>query len=315
MLASAQVFSEQIIKGINLGNALEAPKEGQWGVVIENEYFCLIESAGFNTVRIPIRWSAHALEDYPYTIDSAFFDRVDHLINLALFKGLTVIINIHHYEELMNDPNRQKERFLCIWKQLAEHYKNYPATLYFELLNEPHSNLTPKKWNALIKDCIAVIRIIDLTRILIIDAPHWASPYALNLLELPNNENLMVSFHYYEPFSFTHQGAEWVEGSKRWLGTVWKGTLLQKCKIKLDFARAKKWGQKNNIPILLGEFGAYSKAEYDSRVRWTSYISKIAERYEIGWIYWEFCAGFGIYDPSSDKWRQELLEALISPTR
>ncbi|MQK95326.1 hypothetical protein EI021_28560, partial [Escherichia coli] len=85
-----------MFRGINIGNALEASYEGEWGVVIRDEYFRVIKEAGFDTVRIPVRWSAHASQNPPYTIDENFFKRVDHVINKALEQGLTTIINVHH---------------------------------------------------------------------------------------------------------------------------------------------------------------------------------------------------------------------------
>ena len=48
-------------RGVNLGNALEAPTEGEWGVVLKEEYFSIIKQAGFNSIRLPVRWSGHAL--------------------------------------------------------------------------------------------------------------------------------------------------------------------------------------------------------------------------------------------------------------
>ena len=59
----AQTINQKIGRGINLGNALEAPNEGDWGVVLQPDYFKAIAQAGFNSVRIPIRWSNHALAD------------------------------------------------------------------------------------------------------------------------------------------------------------------------------------------------------------------------------------------------------------
>jgi len=54
------VLKSGMRRGINIGNALEAPREGEWGVYIRDEYFRIIKEAGFDTVRIPIKWSAHA---------------------------------------------------------------------------------------------------------------------------------------------------------------------------------------------------------------------------------------------------------------
>src|SRR5688572_4711600 len=90
-------------RGVNMGNALDAPNEGEWGVTIKEEYFDLIREAGFDSVRIPVRWSTHALSEAPYTIDPDFFTRVDQVLGWALERGLLVVLNVHHYEEMAVD--------------------------------------------------------------------------------------------------------------------------------------------------------------------------------------------------------------------
>src|SRR5207247_7305573 len=77
-------INKKLGRGINLGNALEAPKEGEWGVTLKAEYFKRIKNAGFATVRLPVRWSAHAQAAAPYAIDAGFFRRVDWAIDQAL---------------------------------------------------------------------------------------------------------------------------------------------------------------------------------------------------------------------------------------
>ncbi|MEM4229169.1 MAG: cellulase family glycosylhydrolase [Thermoproteota archaeon] len=146
------VVESRMRRGINIGNALEAPREGEWGVYIRDEYFKIIKEAGFDTVRIPIRWSAHAENSPPYRIDEAFFKRVDWVVNKSLEQHLTTIINIHHYEEIMQDPLGHRDRFKALWSQISEHYKGYPETLFFELLNEPYGELTDEKWNMLTRE-------------------------------------------------------------------------------------------------------------------------------------------------------------------
>ena len=105
--------AQRLGRGVNLGNALEAPNEGEWGMVIEAEYFPLIREAGFQTVRVPIRWSAHAETEEPYTIDGAFFERVDWVIDQALDHDLNVVLDLHHYEELFADPDGHSDRFIA----------------------------------------------------------------------------------------------------------------------------------------------------------------------------------------------------------
>jgi len=127
--------NQRLGRGINLGNALEVPYEGDWGVTLQSEYFSLIEQAGFQSVRIPIRWSAHAAIEPPYLIEESFFARIDWAVEHSLQRDLAVIINIHHYEDMMKDPARQNERFLMIWQQISKRYKDYNKDLIFEILN------------------------------------------------------------------------------------------------------------------------------------------------------------------------------------
>jgi endoglucanase len=300
-------------RGVNLGNALEAPNEGEWGITLEEEFFDLIKNVGFNSVRIPIRWSAHTNIMSPFGIHPGFLNRVDWAVEQALSRGLMAVINIHHYEKLMEDPDAHRKRYLAIWCQLADHYKNMPGELLFDLLNEPNTNLTPELWNDLLVDALSVIRETNPYRTLIIGTAQWGGLGALDDLSISGEEtNAIVSAHYYEPFQFTHQGAEWVSGSDPWLGTIW-GSAQDYAAVEKDFDRLLSWSQENNRPVRIGEFGAYSKADINSRVMWTAHVARSAEERGFSWAYWEFAAGFGVYNPSSRSWNQELLESLISP--
>src|SRR5947207_2316020 len=85
-------------RGVNFGNALEAPKEGDWGVKIEAAFFKLIKDAGFATVRVPVKWSAHAAKEAPYTIDAEFFNRIDWVLDRAAESKLHGVLTVHYYE-------------------------------------------------------------------------------------------------------------------------------------------------------------------------------------------------------------------------
>ncbi len=299
-------------RGVNLGNALEAPREGEWGLTLQEGYFQQIAEVGFDAVRIPIRWSAHADTAPPYTIAPALFARVDWAIAQALENDLAVVINIHHYDALMENPEGQRERFLAIWRQIAEHYADYDERLYFELLNEPHGRLEGKVWNRYLAEALAVARESNPERWVIVGPGGWNHVSALSSLALPEDDRrLIVTFHYYEPFRFTHQGAEWVEGSEAWLGTLWHGTESELRAIRRDFDTAARWAAEHDRSVYLGEFGAYSKADQASRIRWTSAVAREAEARGFAWAYWEFGAGFGLYDPARGVWREELLRALL----
>jgi len=166
------------------------------------------------------------------------------------------------------------------WRQIAEQFQDYPPALSFELLNEPHGKLTADKWNDLIPEAIAVIRRTNPTRRIVVGPAGWNSVKHLKTLRLPEDDrNLVVTFHYYLPLQFTHQGAGWVgRQSQKWLGTKWTGTPAEKSALGRDLDAAIRWAVEHRRPVFMGEFGAYSRADMASRVRWTSCVADEAIR-------------------------------------
>lgn len=305
-------MNNRLGRGVNLGNALEAPQEGEWGVTLREDYFQLIADRGFDSVRIPIRWSSHASKIEPYVVEPSFFERIDWVVENSLSRNLIPVINFHHYEEIFSNPQDHEERFIALWKQVAEHYQDYPQELIFEILNEPHDKLDALYWNRLLVKALNTIRQSNPDRTVIIGPPEWNAVHQLRSLELPKEDrNIIVTFHYYEPYHFTHQGAEWAEGSDAWMGLTWDGTERQENEIISAMDGAKAWAERNNRPLYLGEFGAYNNADIDSRVRWTAFVAKSASERGISWAYWEFCAGFGIYEPDLEIWMNPLVDALL----
>jgi aryl-phospho-beta-D-glucosidase BglC (GH1 family) len=308
----AMIQNARIGRGVNLGNALEAPSLGAWGVELQEEYFKLIAEKGFNSVRVPIRWNAHASYNSPYTINEAFFDTVDWVIENSMKNGLYVIINFHHYEALYDDPDGEKQRFLKLWEQVCNRYAAYSDSLIFEILNEPHGNLTAPKWNSLLAEAYTFIRNLQPDRTLIVGVAEYGGIGGLSKLQLPaEDDNIILTVHYYNPFHFTHQGAGWVSGSDAWLGTKWGNTISERQTVQNEMQAVVEFSETHNIPVYMGEFGAYSKADYQSRVRWTNYIARYFDELGYSWAYWEFCSGFGIYNPGSKTWNEGLLYALL----
>jgi endoglucanase len=303
----------RLARGINLGNALEAPAEGAWGVTLRSEYFDIIKDAGFTSVRIPVRWSAHAQAEAPYAIAPEFFARVDFVVRGALSRGLNVVIDDHHYAELFQNPQRELPRLIALWDQIASHYRDYSQDVFFELLNEPQGEMTDDVWQEVMLKLLRTVRRTNHDRMVIVGPGHLNGLDHLANLRLPDEDTrLIATFHYYRPMSFTHQMASWVKGSELWKGTVWAGTADQRQAVKSDFDEAAQWARANRRPLYVGEFGAYGAADIESRVRWTAAVVQEAERHGFGWAYWEFNAGFGAYDTEAQAWREDLLNALIA---
>ena len=173
-------------------------------------------------------------------------------------------------------------------------------------------------WNGLLKEVIPVVRKTNPQRVLIIGPAGWNGITYLDSLELPeDDQNIIVTVHYYNPMQLTHQGASWVEGSRAWLGTTWAGSAAERMIIRVDFDQAVHWAVTHNRPLFLGEFGCLSTADSASRLHWTSFIVHLAETRQISWSYWNFAdsagdaPGFGAFDLAANAWRQPLLNTLI----
>lgn len=300
-----------LLRGINLGNALDAPSPGEWGVNITPEMIEAIRAAGFNSIRVPVRFSAHAGASAPYRIQPEFLALVDGIVDQGLEAGMIVILDFHHFDEMMQDPAGQTDRFLAIWEQLSEHYQNAPESLYFELLNEPGDPLNAQSWNALADECIKVIRKKNPRRILLIGGSGFNSIESLAQLKLPNDKYLIATFHFYVPFNFTHQGASWVDGSNNWIGTRWEGNSAERQTIIDLLDRAASWSSQYKIPVMMDEFGVIASADENSRQRWIEFVAREAEKRNISWLYWEFCSEFKVYDCHQSSWDLQLLNALI----
>ncbi len=299
--------------GINLGNALDGPTEGAWGYRLEADHFTKIAKAGFDCVRLPVRWSAHTEKNAPYKIDDNFFQRVDWAIEQATKNRLQIIVNIHHFDELVDDPEKETAKFLSLWSQIAKRYADQPESVVFELLNEPHLLMTAGEWNQLIVQALAVIRPTNPTRRVVVGPVGWNAIKGLESLKLPaDDKNLIATFHYYLPFRFTHQGATWVgQDTSSWIGTEWNGTRQERQAVTDDFDQALRWGIQNKRPIWMGEFGVINKADEASRVRWAKFVTEQAHRRKMGCTWWAFTAGFPIFDIKQNQWIAPLRDAVL----
>ncbi len=321
-------------RGINMGNFFESPSyEGEWNgnLTIKDSDFANIRAAGFASVRIPVRWNAHALNDAPYTIDPQFLERVQEVVDQALAHDLRVIINTHHYNELFYNRRELKHhmaRLNGIWDQLADHFTlaDYPEDqLVFEFLNEPHEAVGVREWNTMVDDLVELIWQDKATtqnnelgqRKIMIGTADWGGPFKLPDLRLPeacNADNTIITVHFYEPMPFTHQGAEWTPGAMDWVGTRWLGSKREQQTLFNYLNAVSRWNEKpgRGFEINIGEFGVYSKVSRPEDQRaWTAFIARESEKRDFSWHYWEYSSGFGAYDPYAKKWRSALIEGLI----
>lgn len=306
-------------RGINFGNMLDAPKEGDWGVRLDPKYIDLVAEK-FNTVRVPVRWTNNASPDAEARIDPVFLARVTTAVDAMLAKGLYVIVNVHHYNQIFGDSLHRNEiavppevveaRLFSIWAQLAKHFKGRSNNLIFELLNEPHGKLSAQAWNDLARRLLAEVRKTNPDRVVMVGPVSWNSARALPDFKPPEDRNLIVAIHNYDPFFFTHQGISYLP--MRPPAGVACCNAAQQAEITASLRAAKIWSERNGYPVHIGEFGSYSAGEMQYRVAYTKFFRQEAEKLGLPWAYWEFASNFGLYDPKAGDWRQPLVDALIN---
>ncbi len=313
-------INKKLGMGINLNSAFEGDRYDKYDVSSLTLKHCIdeIKKQGFNHIRIPIRWDRTDRSMYgaPYLISEDFLlKEIKTVVDYALEKDLYVIINMHNYTSLYENPEKENARFLAQWTQIASTFNNYPEKLLFEILNEPSNRLTPALWNQYYKEALAVIRNTpaasnNAKRTVLIGTPNYGGPESLSQLQLPSGDNhIILTVHYYVPFRFTHQDS-WVEESAAWKGITWDDTEGEREMLKQSFQLVKKISAETGIPVHIGEFGSYENADADSRARYAAFSSKWFREEGFSCTYWGFTGNFGIYDAETKTYKQSLLDAL-----
>jgi endoglucanase len=278
----------------------------------EWRHFTEIRRGGFDFVRLNLQAFKHM--DAQNKLDPAWLAKLDDVVRHARAAGLGIIIDEHDFDVCSKDVDSCRTKLSAFWQQVASRFAQAPGNVAFELLNEPHDKLNGEPWNVLFAQELAIVRKSNPTRIVVVGPSHWNSLKDLPLLRLPNDPNLLVTFHYYEPFHFTHQGAGWVEETKNLHGISW-GSDKDRAALASDFNEVAAWSAANRRPILLGEFGAYDKSgtPTDLRVAYTSAVRCQAERRGFGWAYWQFDGDFIAWDMKANGWVKPIKDALIPP--
>ena len=161
---------ERMDRGINLGNTLSAPIEGNWAPEIYEQYFIDIKNAGFNNVRIPMDFygirttgtttqysaAANTSNEYngtidDYVVDQVYLNRIEEVVNWSLNQGLITLIDFHgaqlksEFLYTFSDSNTQYshptsakraadlDKFNSIWNQISNRFKTYSENLLFEI--------------------------------------------------------------------------------------------------------------------------------------------------------------------------------------
>lgn len=264
------------------------------------DMFRELRRAGFTAVRIPI-----ALDNIqrPLRTDEEILwpVRVERSVRQAERAGLAVIL-VARLEGSPADSDT-RARLLAGWESLAWRLREASSKVAFEPLEDPGA-LSDKAWSQLAAELVRAIRVSNPHRALIVGSTRPNRPEHLEETDFPFDPNLILSFSYDEPASFTRQPEA--------AGIQWKGTEPERENIERDLDRVSAWAQKNNHSLFCASFGATARAEPRARMQWTAFVARSLEARDIAWCYADFSGDAGVFDPIWRIWRQPLLDTLMS---
>ena len=315
-VTSAQYFYAQgLDSGWNAGNSLDgSPTETSWGNPALNQaLFNGVKAQGFRVVRIPIRWADKIGSTPPYTVDSAYLDRVAEVVGYAHSAGLVAIIDSHHDDSgnpwnLSSAATNQSNydtitaRFTALWTQIATKFQSYGEWLIFEPLNEPRVgdswNNAPNnnqqiydilnQWNQAFVTAVRNTGGNNAHRYLMVKGYAAKPKRVIDKLVLPTDTSpskLILDFHYYDPegFCLTGNMFEWTvedNGSR----------------IRYDFEDVLIKFKDKGLPVIIGECGAsYQGARTgvdattanESRLAYHEYLARVARGNGFTPILWD----------------------------
>ncbi len=292
------------LRGVSIGNALDAPREGDWGVVIQDGDFDLLARAGFTCVRIPVDFASNTGAAPDYALDEELLARVAHLAGAGARENQVVIIAYHSYEPLLTQSARQK--YLAVWRQIAVASASWPDNVWLEIHHGPNG-LSGARWQALAEDALSLVRAQSAVRTVVVPG---VGGDARALPALAPDPHVVGGFAYFVPRAFTHQGERWSADTRDLTGVSWADTPGARAAIAADMRAAKAWSDETGMRVMITEFGATSRAESAMRAEWAAAVVEEANGAGLSACYWEFCGGFGVYDRAKEAFDARLLSAL-----
>lgn len=335
----------EVKRGVNISHWLsQSSDRGEVRVKkFTREDVKFIAEAGFDHIRIPI--DEEQMFDEALKPEKEAFELLHNALAWCKEFDLRVVVDLHilrtHYFNADVKPlfteRKAQEQFYDCWRMLSAELKKYPRSMVaYELMNEPVAD-DPEQWNVIVNECLAAVRELEPKRTIIIGANRWQSFDQVKNLRVPEDDkNIIISFHFYNPFALTHYRASWTDQKDNPLKITYPGNMASAAEVaKLSPAMKQKYGWLageggyNDINTLekqikqaydaaaamgrkayLGEFGVIDGADEPSMIRWYRDVVAICEKYDIGYTTWDYKGGFGILRDNGQPW-QEKIDALL----
>lgn len=336
----SQVF--RINKGVNISHWLSQSEER--GDARRN-YFTekdveFIANVGYDHIRLPV--DEEQLWDENGIKNTEAFTLLHNAIKWCLKYNLKTVVDLHilrsHYfiadvKPLWTDTAEQV-KFVKLWLDLSDELKQYPVSeVAYELLNEAVAD-NHDDWNNLIARVMKPLREKEPNRIIVIGSNRFQSPETFPYLRIPENDtNIILSFHFYDPFSLTHHQASWTNikfytGPVKYPGQIietadlasypdslkkhleWCNGYFTMDSLEKRMQLPLEYAKKHNLPLYCGEFGCLMTVPRESRLKWYEDMIAIFDRNNIARANWDYKAEFGIFNPETQEPDSALIEII-----
>jgi aryl-phospho-beta-D-glucosidase BglC (GH1 family) len=292
----------------------------------------LIHRLGFDHIRLSVDAEPLIAWQQNRPNGVAFMGELDAVVKIALQEKLAVIIDLHpesRYKQTLLQGTEPVQRFATLWQAIAVHFAPLdPELIFFEIMNEPEQPDT-YRWQGVEAFVAEQIRAVAPNNTIIAAGAKWSGLDDLLLMEPLALPNVIYTFHDYEPFAFTHQGATWTDPAVQPLRNVpypstpenvadnlqQEKTLAgqwfveqyglarwdaQRVDASLSFA--EKWSQLHHVPVYVGEFGVHRPyANTAARARWLKDMRVAMEKHHLGWAMWDYQDNFGAVTKKDGK--------------
>ena len=319
---TAQQWNKEVVAGWNLGNQLECNVQGidgesvvltnpsnaitaetAWGnPVVTKKVIKAVKDAGFDAVRIPVRWQHHITNPQAMTVDRAWMDRVKEIVDWCLEYDMKVIINTHHDKWLESRPLYQYKDENCqklalLWLNIASEFASYDYRLAFAGTNEVHE---PNNWgkptaenlavqNAYNQTFVDIVRSTggnNLKRHLIVQTYVCNPDFGLynNDFIIPadvdgnGNDYMSVEFHYYVPWEYCGEAKRDYWGAPY---AQYGGSETDERNMEALFVKVNEVWASKGLGVVIGEWGVTDHYKPDQMELGRQNISYYYENYKL----------------------------------
>ncbi len=314
-------------RGVNISHWLSQShiRDHRRTAYFTEEDVAFIARQGFDHIRIPID------EEQMFTPEGEKEPEAFALLHNALQwcrkHKLRAVVDLHilrshHFnakeKPLFTEEKAQEDFYEC-WRKISGELKKYSTKwVAYELMNEPVAD-EAETWNIIVNRCAAVVRELEPKRTLIIGSNKWQSFNTVKDLRLPENDpNILISFHYYNPFQLTHYKAAWTDLKEYTGGIHYPGPLATEADLaflpesiakKYHWMTTQSWDKEKmgrhmdevlevakryGLQVYCGEYGCINSTPEADRNRWFSDMDELFEEKGIARTVWDYKGGFGI---------------------